>query len=210
MVGEFYERVLARMPFEISPSILFCYNQLMSPRTNQPRVSNMPGDRQERIDHVKTQRWQDLELVLEQIDDPHNIGAILRTCEAVGIQTVHLVYSDSKPPRLSELVDTAMSAVKWLDIKKWESVAACVKDLKKRGLAIRVTALASSGKPQWDFDWIKPSAIVVGNEKSGVSPEFLKAADEIVTIPMRGFIQSLNVSVSAAVVMEEALRQRLS
>ncbi|MDD5726025.1 MAG: RNA methyltransferase [Patescibacteria group bacterium] len=182
----------------------------MSPRTNQPRVSSIPGDRQERIDHVKSQRWQDLEMVLEQIDDPHNIGAILRTCEAVGIQTVHLVYSDSKPPRLAELVDTAMSAVKWLDIKKWESVAACVKDLKKRNLSIRVTALVSGGKPQWDFDWTKPSAIVVGNEKSGVSPEFLKAADEIVTIPMRGFIQSLNVSVSAAVVMEEALRQRLS
>lgn len=180
------------------------------PRTNQPRISSLPGDRQERIDLIKSQRWRDLELVLEQIDDPHNIGAILRTCEAVGIQTIHLVYSDSKPPRLAELADTAMSAVKWLDIKKWESVAACVKDLKERGLSIRVTALASNGKPQWEYDWTKPSAIVVGNEQAGVSNEFLKAADGIVTIPMRGFIQSLNVSVAAAVVMEEALRQRLS
>jgi len=149
-----------------------------------------------------------LELVLEQIDDPHNIGAILRTCDAVGIQTVHLVYENSRPPRLAELAGTAKSAAKWLDIKKWESVQACIKDLKQRGLAIRVTALASQGKPQWVFDWTQASAIVIGNELTGISQEFLKAAEGIVTIPMRGFVQSLNVSVAAAVVMEEALRQR--
>jgi len=182
----------------------------MSPRTNQPRISNLPGDRQERIAQVQAQRWLDLELVLEQIDDPHNIGAILRTCDAVGIRTVHLVYTDSKPPRLSEMADTAKSAAKWLDIKKWDNVTACAQDLKARGLRVHVTALATQGKPQWDFDWTKPSAIVVGNEQSGVSQGFLGASDGIVAIPMRGFVQSLNVSVAAAVVMEEALRQRMA
>jgi tRNA (guanosine-2'-O-)-methyltransferase len=182
----------------------------MSPRTNQPRISDLPGDRQERIARIQAQRWTDLELVLEQIDDPHNVGAILRTCDAVGIRTVHLVYPDSKPPRLTEMADTAKSAAKWLDIIKWDNVEACIQDLRKRSLSIHVTALAAEGKPQWDFDWTKPSAIVVGNEQSGVSPEFLESADGIVAIPMRGFVQSLNVSVAAAVVMEEALRQRLT
>ncbi|MDD2785265.1 MAG: RNA methyltransferase [Patescibacteria group bacterium] len=174
------------------------------------RVSALPGDRDERIAFIESQRWTDLELVLEAVDDPHNIGAILRTCDAVGIKTVHLVYQNERPPRMKELSSSAMSALKWLEIKKWSSAAECVADLKKRGLAIRVTALAQSGKPQWDFDWCKPSVIVMGNEADGVSQEFIKQSDGIVTIPMRGFVQSLNVSVAAAVVMEEALRQRLT
>ncbi|MFA6099258.1 MAG: RNA methyltransferase [Patescibacteria group bacterium] len=182
----------------------------MPKRNPHPRISVLPGDRPARIEHVKAQRWKDLELVLEQIDDPHNIGAILRTCDAVGIQTVHLVYENSKPPRMAELSFSAMSALKWLDIKKWQNVDECLADLKKRHLKIKVTVLAPEGKPQWDIDWREPSAIVMGNESLGISPAFLKAADAIVAIPMRGFVQSLNVSVAAAVVMEEALRQRLS
>lgn len=180
------------------------------PRRNpHPRVSSLPGDRAERIEHVRSQRWSDLELVLEQIDDPHNIGAILRTCDAVGIQTVHLVYENSKPPRMAELSTSAMSAIKWLEVKKWEKAEDCIKDLKSRHLKIKVTALTPDGKPQWATDWREPSAIVMGNESLGVSVEFIEAADRTVAIPMRGFVQSLNVSVAAAVVMYEALRQRL-
>jgi tRNA (guanosine-2'-O-)-methyltransferase len=181
------------------------------PRRNpHPRVSSLPGDRSERIEHVSSQRWQDLELVLEQIDDPHNIGAILRTCDAVGIKTVHLVYENSKPPRMAELSGSAMSALKWLEVKKWAKADECIEDLKKRGLKIKVTALAPQGKPQWAMNWQEPSAIVLGNESLGISAEFSKAADQFIAIPMRGFVQSLNVSVAAAVVMYEALRQRLS
>ncbi len=180
----------------------------MPKRNPHPRVSELPGDRSERIEHVRSKRWPDLELVLEQIDDPHNIGAILRTCDAVGIKAVHLVYENSKPPRMAELSSSAMSALKWLEIKKWSKADECIADLKKRGLKIKATALATSGQAQWEIDWREPSAIVLGNESLGISIEFQQAADVTVVIPMRGFVQSLNVSVAAAVVMYEALRQR--
>lgn len=172
------------------------------------RISALPGDREERIAYIGSRRWPDLELVIEQADDPHNIGAMLRTCDAVGIATVHLVYGKDRPPRMRELTQTAMSAAKWLKVKKWDSASACIADLKSRGLAICVTALTDEGRSQWDIDWTKPSAIVMGNESEGISSDFLAAADTVVAIPMRGFVQSLNVSVSAAVVMYEALRQR--
>jgi tRNA (guanosine-2'-O-)-methyltransferase len=182
----------------------------MPKRNPHPRVSNLPGDRSERIEHVRSQRWPDLEMVLEQIDDPHNIGAILRTCDAVGIKTVHLIYENSKPPRMAELSTSAMSALKWLEVKKWSKADECIADLKSRNLKIKVTALSPDGLAQWDTDWSEPSAIILGNESLGISVEFQQAADVILAIPMRGFVQSLNVSVAAAVVMYEALRQRLT
>ena len=147
-------------------------------------------------------------MVIEQVDDPHNVGAILRTCDAVGVGTVHLVYSEINPPRLKELRTSAMSAIKWLELKKWKDAQACIDDIKSRGLSLCVTVLAEKGKPQWEMDWKKPSAIVVCNEALGASKLFLDAADQVVTIPMRGFVQSLNVSVATAMVLGEALRQR--
>lgn len=146
---------------------------------------------------------------MEQIDDPHNIGAILRTCDAVGIRTVHLVYEDARPPRMAELAPSSRSALKWLEIKKWDKAEKCIEDLRSRNMSIRVTALAKKGVSQWDTDWKLPSAIVMGNESFGISKCFLDASDSTIVIPMRGFVQSLNVSVAAAVVMYEALRQRL-
>jgi len=175
---------------------------------DHPRVDTLPDDRKERIELIKSRRWPDLELVIEQSDDPHNVGAMLRTSDAVGIGVVHLVYAQDRPPRTRELTGTAMSAAKWLKIIKWDSAEECIADIKRRGLALCVTALSPDGKPHWEVDWTKPSAIVMGNESDGISKDFLDAADQVVTMPMRGFVQSLNVSVSAAVVMYEALRQR--
>ncbi|MFA6447227.1 MAG: RNA methyltransferase [Patescibacteria group bacterium] len=178
---------------------------------NQQRINPMPEDREERIDFIKRQRWQDLELIVEQVDDPHNVGAILRTCDAVGIQTVHLVYAKDKQVRLSELKSTsAASAVKWLTLKKWDSLEECYKDIKSRGLKICVTALDPKGKAHFDLDFKAPCAILMGNEKDGATQYAIQNAEEIIAIPMRGFVQSLNVSVAAAVVMYEALRQRIT
>ena len=170
----------------------------------------MQGTRDERIEKVMQARWLDLELVLESIDDPHNIGAILRTCDAVGVGCVHLLYPEGKPPRLKDIrSDSAASAAKWLKITKWTSTKELIDHLKSRKLAIYATALDPNGKPHFEFDLTKPSAIIIGNEKDGVSTDLLSQADHIITIPMRGFVQSLNVSVATAVVLEEALRQRL-
>lgn len=206
MGGEFYERVLARIPFEISPSILLYTNMF----SHQSRIEELPLDRGERIAQIQSQRWLDLELIVEQVDDPHNAGAILRTCEAVGIQVVHLVYVKDKQARLSEIRSTsAASAAKWLTLKKWGSIEDCYQDIKSRGLKIYATALDPKGKPHFNLDFKIPCAILMGNEKNGASQYAIQNADEIVAIPMRGFVQSLNVSVAAAVVMYEALRQRV-
>lgn len=178
-------------------------------RNDHPRAVSLPGDREERVAQIQSWRWKDLEVVIEQIDDPHNVGAILRTCDAVGVKTVHLVYEEMNPPRLKELRHSAASAVKWLELKRWNCAQACIDDLKARGLEVRVTALSEQGKTQWDFDWTKPAALVVCNEALGASKIFLEQADQIVTIPMRGFVQSLNVSVATAMVLAEASRQRL-
>jgi tRNA (guanosine-2'-O-)-methyltransferase len=106
--------------------------------------------------------------------------------------------------------DAAASAAKWLTIVKWDSLEACLADLASRSRRIIATALSDRGVPQWDADFAVPCAIAVGNEHDGLSRALLAAADQIVTIPMRGMVQSLNVSVAAAVVLEEALRQRMT
>lgn len=170
----------------------------------------MGGTREERIEKILKARWSNLELILESIDDPHNIGAILRTCDAVGVGHVHLLYPEGKPPRLREIrSDSAASAAKWLKITKWTSIQELINHLRSKKLIIYVTALHPKGKPHYEYDLTKPSAIIVGNEREGISAELLSHADKIIAIPMRGFVQSLNVSVAAAVVLEEALRQRI-
>lgn len=167
----------------------------------------MPGNRDERIALIQSQRWEDLALVIEEVDDPHNIGAILRTCEAVGIRTVHLIHKD-KSPRLKELSASASSATKWLNLKRWSGAQECVDFLRVGKFQILITAIDPRGKAHFDFNLTLPTAVVLGNEQKGVSEIIKKASDGIIAIPMRGFIQSLNVSVAAAVVMYEALRQR--
>jgi tRNA (guanosine-2'-O-)-methyltransferase len=170
----------------------------------------MTPEREQKMARVEAQRFTDLEVILENVDDPHNLGAILRTCDAVGVGRVHLVYTVERPPRMAELrTDAAASAAKWLPIVKWDSLRACLSDLSSRKRRIVAAALSDRGVPQWEADLKTPTAIAIGNEHDGLSAELLAAADQIVTIPMRGMVQSLNVSVAAAVILEDALRQRL-
>jgi tRNA (guanosine-2'-O-)-methyltransferase len=171
----------------------------------------MTPEREEKVNGVAERRFADLEVILENVDDPHNIGAILRTCDAVGVGHVHLVYTKGKPPRMGELkTNSAASAAKWLTISKWEALDACLAELRTRGRKLYVTTLSDTGKPQWETDLAAPCVVAMGNEHDGASPELIAAADGIITIPMRGMVQSLNVSVATAVILEDALRQRLT
>lgn len=157
---------------------------------------------------MKAQRFASLAVIIESVDDPHNLGAILRTCDAVGVGEIHLVYP-TKAPRMRELkTNSAASAAKWLNIKKATSIKGCISSLHRRGFKVLVTALSDKGKPQWKWNLKGKVAIAMGNEHSGASPDLLRLSDGIITIPMRGMVQSLNVSVATAVVLEDALRQR--
>ena len=164
--------------------------------------------RSERMKAVLARRQPDLTVVLENIHDPHNVSAILRSCDAVGVMQVELLYTIEKFPRIGR--KSSSSANKWLDRRKHTSVAECFATLRAEGFAIYATHLGADARPLYDLDLLKKVALVFGNEHRGVSEEAARLADENFQIPMMGMIQSLNVSVACAVSLYEALRQRLA
>ena len=155
---------------------------------------------------VLARRRDDLVVVLENVHDAHNASAVLRSCDAFGVGAVALCYTDEAFPEISSGV--AAQVQKWLQIERYGSVAACVAALRARGLRIYATELGGEPIDYLEVDWAGPSAIVLGNEHRGCSEEMLAAADARVVIPMLGFVESLNVSVAAAVLLAEAARQR--
>lgn len=172
-------------------------------------ASAMTPAREQKILSVLSRRQPDLAVIVENVDDPHNIGAILRSCDAFGVGAVHLLYTKGKPPRMSELrTKAAASALKWLSVEKWDSLPELVKELKKRKQKIAVTTLTGKAKEPAKTDLTQPIAIAIGNEHDGVSKALVKAADINLRIPMYGFVQSFNVSVATALILSEAARQR--
>lgn len=159
---------------------------------------------------VVTRRQRGVAVVLEDIHDPHNVAAILRSCDAFGIQRVALVYEKEKymnPKRVGK--SSSSSANKWLDFTVYRSSDACVKALKKDGYFLYVTTLGEGAVPIGDADFTKePIALIFGNEHHGVSDVMRQLSDVTIQIPMRGMVQSLNVSVTAAIFLYELTRQR--
>ncbi len=176
----------------------------------------MTPARKSKIKKVMDARQKTLAVVLENIDDPHNVGAILRSCDAFGVGEVHLLYhgtpsnAPKNTPKLRQIKHSksAASAAKWLNITKWNSVPKLAAYLKKKKFRIAVTHLSAEAVDPAKADLSGPTAIVIGNEHDGVSPELTKKADLNLVIPMVGFVQSFNVSVAAALLLYEAFRQR--
>jgi tRNA (guanosine-2'-O-)-methyltransferase len=152
-------------------------------------------------------RQSDLTVVCENIHDPHNVSAILRSCDAVGIPAVHLLYTSEKFPKLGR--KSSASANKWIEIKKHKKHQELKQVLQELQMVIYATSLDSSAGNIYEIDWTKPSAIILGNEHRGVSDEALQIADQKIAIPMFGMVESLNVSVAAAVILYEVCRQRM-
>jgi tRNA (guanosine-2'-O-)-methyltransferase len=165
-------------------------------------------ERLNKITRVIRSRQFSLNVVLENIHDPHNVSAIFRTCDAAGIPEISLLYNNEEFPKISKV--SSASAMKWVKTKKYSDTAQCFEALRGRGYRIYATALANGSKNLYDLDLTKKTAFVMGNEHRGVSEEAAGLADELISIPMYGMIQSLNVSVATAVICYEALRQRLS
>lgn len=155
---------------------------------------------------IKT-RQHSLTVVMENIHDPHNVSAIFRTCDAAGIPNVSLIYNHEVFPRIGK--KSSASAYKWVDKEKFRSVEDCYSSLRSRGFKIYASAITPNSKVLFDVDLTQKIAVVVGNEHRGVSDLAAKSADEIFFIPQFGMVQSLNVSVATAVIVYEALRQRL-
>lgn len=156
---------------------------------------------------VLSKRQPSLRVVLENIHDPHNVSAIFRTCDAAGVPKVSLVYNVEKFPKIGK--KSSASAYKWIEREKYKSIEDCYSQLREEKFVIYASSLNSDSKSLYDLDFTKKTAIVFGNEHRGLSNEAEKLADERFFIPMYGMVQSLNVSVSAAICIYEALRQRL-
>jgi tRNA (guanosine-2'-O-)-methyltransferase len=163
-------------------------------------------ERREKIGQALAHRQPTLTIVLENIHDPHNVSAILRSCDAVGIQHVHLLYTIEPFP---EIANTASSgAHKWLELVRHHSAASCFSQLHSEGFRILATRVDLNARSLYDHDFNQPTAFVLGNEHRGISDEVAAFADGQIYIPMMGMAESLNVSVAAAVCLFEALRQR--
>lgn len=163
--------------------------------------------RLKKIQQVLRNRQLDLTVVCENIHDPHNVSAILRTCDAVGIAKVHLLYPEHQFPQLGK--KSSASAKKWVETQAHTDARSLREYLKKAGFTIFATHLSERATSLYELDWTRPAAIIVGNEHEGVSEEALSIADQTVYIPMFGMVESLNVSVATAVILYEAARQRL-
>jgi tRNA (guanosine-2'-O-)-methyltransferase len=161
----------------------------------------------EKITSVIKSRQHSLRVVLENIHDPHNVSAIFRTCDAVGVPNVSLIYNSEKFPKIGKR--SSASARKWIEIEKHSSVNDCYHSLRKEGFVIYSSSISEESTDLYKLNFKKKVAIVFGNEHRGVSSEAAKLSDKRFKIPMYGMVQSLNVSVAAAIVLYEALRQRM-
>jgi tRNA (guanosine-2'-O-)-methyltransferase len=164
--------------------------------------------RTEKIRQVLARRQPDLTVVLENIHDPHNVSAIFRSCDAVGVMRVELLYTREQFPRIGK--KSSSSANKWLSWRKHRSVDSCYAILRGEGFSIWATHLGTESVSVYEVNFSGKIALVFGNEHRGVSAEGAEKADHIFQIPMNGMIQSLNVSVACAVTLYEALRQRVA
>ena len=164
-------------------------------------------ERLEKIIQTLKARQFSLSVVMENIHDPHNVSAVFRTCDAVGVPKISLLYTVDTFPKISKT--SSSSANKWIEIDKYNNTGKCFDELHKQGFKIYASMLNKKTVNLYDIDLTQKIVLVFGNEQRGVSPEAEKLADETFYIPMRGMIQSLNVSVAAAVTLYEAQRQRV-
>ncbi len=167
----------------------------------------MTPERRERILNVLHNRQPNLTVVMENVEDPHNVSAVLRTCDAVGIQDVYVLTT--KVPRQKKWgAKSSSSAAQWLTVHQYADVNGLVSELRKKYDRIYTTHLASDAMSLYDIDFNGSVALVFGNEQTGVSEELRVHADGNFIIPMMGIIRSLNISVACAVSIYEAMRQK--
>lgn len=165
----------------------------------------MTPERFARIDQMLKRRQPDLTVCMEKVHKPHNLAAIVRTCDAVGISDIHAVWDE---PKMKLSGHTATGSQNWVKVHAHDDVTSAIQTLKQQGMQIIATNLSATAVDFRQIDYTKPTAILMGQEKDGITPEALALADQDVIIPMVGMVQSLNVSVATALMLYEAQRQR--
>jgi tRNA (guanosine-2'-O-)-methyltransferase len=165
----------------------------------------LTDNRKERFLNVLKNRTRHFTVAVEDVFQMHNTSAVMRSCEVFGIQELNVIEQ-----RFGKRIDKeiAMGAQKWVDINAFDSITGCLDNLQSRGYQIIATTPHEDDCLLEDFDITKPSALFFGTERDGLSDEILKRADGFLKIPMVGFTESLNISVSAAIIIQN-LTERL-
>ncbi len=159
----------------------------------------------ERIKSVLDCRMKNLTVLVEDVNKPHNLSAILRTCDAAGVFEANFI---SKRNAVKTFNSTAQGSQKWVKLNNHESTIKAISDLKNKGFKLYGTTLNNESVDYRNFDYSQNTCFVLGAEKWGLSNELISMVDQSIFIPMRGMVQSLNVSVAASILLFEAIRQR--
>ena len=151
---------------------------------------------------VLSERTRHFTIVTEDVYQLHNTSAVMRTCDVFGIQDLHVVEE-----KVSKRIDKeiAMGAQKWVDFKRYSSITDCIKNLKNSGYQIIATTPHNNSTLLHDFDVSQKSAFFFGKESEGLSDTVMNAADGFLKIPMYGFTESLNISVSVAIILQSVV-----
>lgn len=161
-------------------------------------------NRREGFERVLANRTRHITIAIEDVYQLHNTSAVMRSCEVFGVQDLHVIEE-----RFGKRIDKeiAMGAEKWVDIHRYQNANQCIDTLRKKGYQIVITSPHIDANYLQDFDVSKKSAIFFGTEKNGLSPEIMNQADAKIKIPMVGFTESLNISVSAAIVIQDLMNR---
>lgn len=162
----------------------------------------LTDNRKERFQQVLSKRTNHFTIAMEDIFQLHNTSAVLRSCEVFGIQQLNVIEE-----RYTKSIDKeiAMGAQKWVDVNRFDSISGCISSMKSKGYQIIATTPHENDCDLDDFDISKPSALFFGTERDGLSEEVLQNADGFLKIPMAGFTESLNISVSAAIIIQNLM-----
>ncbi|MFS2225319.1 tRNA (guanosine(18)-2'-O)-methyltransferase TrmH [Pantoea sp. B65] len=165
----------------------------------------MNAQRFARIREMLAARQHDLTVCMEQVHKPHNVSAVIRTADAVGVHEVHAVWPGH---RMRTMVSAAAGSNSWVQVQTHRTIAEAVSQLKQQGMQILATHLSDKAVDFREIDYTRPTCILMGQEKTGITQQALDLADQDIIIPMIGMVQSLNVSVASALILYEAQRQR--
>ncbi len=181
-------------------------------RKEAQNPEEMTPQREARIRFAVSRRQLDLTVILENVHDPHNIAAVLRSCESIGITEIYVLYTEEHLIRRGLKLGkrTSAGARKWVDVRLYNDRDRCMTHVKERYNRIYATHLGKSSINMYEMDFTEGFALLLGNEAKGISEEAMRYADANIYIPQMGMVRSLNISVSCAVILYEVLRQRIA
>ena len=182
------------------------------PKYEQANGKPLPAElllapRRERIDRVVAQRTRSVTVVLDRLEDTFNMAAVLRTCEGMGLQDVHVIRNPEA--RFAPNSKVTQGCDKWLDLHLHKDFKTCAAVLKKNGFRVLASAIRPGATSLFELKFDEKIAMVLGNERFGVSDEVLAHSDGTFWIPMRGFSQSMNISAAASACVTRAISWRM-